>query len=368
MRVPFADLTRQYQEIRPEVDEAIRQVFERGSFTNDAAVRDFEKDFARLHAPGECIAVGNGTAALHTALLAAGIGPGDEVLLPSHTFISTALAVSHAGATPVFVDCDPEYYLIDAENAAQKITVRTRAIIAVHLYGQMAAMEKIQDLADTHNLLIIEDCAQAHLATRKDRVAGTWGIAGCFSFYPVKNLGAYGEGGAVISASKDLITRVKMLRTYGSSDKYTYEFPGFNYRMSELQGAILRVKLRHLQNWNSRRAKMADYYNEQLKEVSQIALPKVMEGNNHVYHLYVIRTERRDALREYLTRAGITTEIHYPRPCHLQPVYAHSDYRPGALPVTEMITGQILSLPLNEQLTPAQADYVCETIRSFFTS
>ncbi len=366
MRVPFIKLTDQYHSIKPAIDQAIAEVFEAGLFTNSVRVKRFEQSFAAYHNSPHCIAVNNGTAALHTALQSLKTGPGDEVILPSHTFISTALAVSYTGATPIFVDCDPKYFSLDMAQVEKSLSPKTKAIIAVHLYGQMAPMDELNTLSENNPLSIIEDCAQAHGSRQNGQLAGTLGKAGCFSFYPVKNLGAYGEGGAVITSDRTIQEKIRMLRMYGSREKYTYELLGNNYRMSELQGAILQVKLEKLEEWTARRIALAERYTDQLHGLAEITTPAVRPGNKHVFHLYVIRTRKRDELREYLEEKGIRTEIHYPVPCHLQPVYAHLGYKQGDFPVTEAISNEALSLPLCEQHTDEEIDYVCEQIKSFF--
>ena len=363
MHVPLTDLATQYRRIRKEIDAAVCRVFDAADFTNSTYVRLFENKFAAIQRVNECVAVNNGTSALHASLLALEVGPGDEVIVPSHTFIATPLAVSLTGATPVFADCDPVYFTIDAAHAASLVTPRTRAIIPVHLYGQMAPMDPLQKIKE---ISLVEDCAQAHLASQYKRSAGSIGTAGCFSFYPVKNLGAFGEGGAVTSNDEALAQKVRKIRTYGSEDKFRFELTGHNYRMEELQGSILEAKLPFLGEWTARRQEIAAIYENGLSDIPEIGLPATAPGNVHVYHLFVIKTTQRDALRSFLQKKDIVTGLHYPVPCHLQPVYTGLGYAQGDLPVTEEIAGQVLSLPMSESHTDQQIDYVISSIREFY--
>ncbi|ODS37465.1 MAG: hypothetical protein A7315_13480 [Candidatus Altiarchaeales archaeon WOR_SM1_79] len=310
------------------------------------------------------IGVSSGTSALHLALLGAGIKPGDEVITVPNTFIATAEAISHVGAKPVFVDIDKETYTINVSKIKDKITEKTKAVIPVHLYGQMVEMDDLMELAQDNNLKIIEDSAQAHGAEYKCRKAGTIANSGCFSFYPGKNLGAYGDAGMVTTNDDEIAENVKILRDHGRSDKYEHKIIGFNHRIDALQAAILNVKLKYLNGWTDARRKNAKLYNELLSNVD-VVTPVEKEYSKHVYHLYVIRTKKRDELQKYLKTHGIATGVHYPIPLHLQPAYSHLDYKEGDFTVTEEYSGEILSLPMFGELTEEEIGYVVEKIKEF---
>ena len=371
MQVPFLDLKAQYNSIRSEIAEAITRVLESSQYILGPEVSGFENSFASLHAndashPPQCIGTNNGTSALHLALWAAGIQQGHEVLVPVNTFIATAEAVTLTGAKPVFIDHD-EYYTIDADHIERSITRRTRAIVAVHLYGQIANMEIIRSIADGHRLVLIEDAAQAHLASLGGKIAGAWGTAAGFSFYPGKNLGAYGEAGAVLTPEAALAEKMRLLRDHGSKEKYTHVFAGHNYRMEALQAAILRAKLSHLDSWTEARRQHADHYAKALADIPQVTLPKVRDGARHVFHLFVIEAQDRDRLRDHLTKHEIGTGLHYPIPLHLQPCFADLGYKEGAFQRAERSAKRILSLPMFPELEPEQIEFVAETIRTFYT-
>jgi dTDP-4-amino-4,6-dideoxygalactose transaminase len=303
----------------------------------------------------------SGTSALHLALLALGIGPGDEVITVAHTFIATSEAISAVGARPVFVDVDPVTYTMDPVQAEKAITSRTRALLPVHLYGNPADMDALLAIARRHNLALVEDACQAHGAHYRGRMAGSLGTAGCFSFYPSKNLGSCGEGGAMVTNDDKLAQKVRMLREHGSVVKYEHAFPGYNFRMEGIQGAVLATKLTHLDGWNDQRRALAKRYQERLAGQTVI-LPKETSGARHVYHLYVIQAEDREVLRLQLGQRGIETGLHYPIPLHLQEAYASLGYRAGAFPVTERLTQHILSLPMYPEMTLEMVDYVAEAI------
>lgn len=366
MKVNFLDLKKQYLSIKEDIDKAIADVFEQTAFAGGPFVEKFEENFARAHQAKHCIAVNNGTSALHALLMALEIGPRDEVIVPANTFFATPQSVSLAGATPIFVDCEEAYYNLDPTKVEAAITSKTKAIFAVHLYGQPAAMDELKAIADKHNLLLLEDCAQAHLAQYHGQFVGTIGKAGCFSFYPGKNLGAYGEGGAILTNDNALAARLKKLRNHGSEIKYQHEFVGHNYRMSGLQGAILDVKLKHLSDWTDKRIENARRYKENLEGLTSIVLPAQAENLKHVYHLYIIQTKEREKLTNFLQENGIYTGLHYPIPCHLQEAYNSLDYRDGDFPVGERLSKRILSLPMSEQLTTEEVDYVCDKIKEFY--
>ncbi|HZH92043.1 MAG TPA: DegT/DnrJ/EryC1/StrS family aminotransferase [Pyrinomonadaceae bacterium] len=366
--IPFVDLQAQYRAIKREVDEAIGRVFENASFILGREVEAFEAAFAEYLGARFCIGVNSGTAAIQLAVTACGVGAGDEVIVPANTFFATAEAVSTAGATPVFVDADPVSYTIDADRIEAAITERTRAIMPVHLYGQSADLDPIFEIAARHGLAVIEDAAQAHGAHYKGRRVGARGRANCFSFYPGKNLGAYGEGGAVVTDDAEVARRVRLLRDHGSEQKYRHDIVGYNFRLEGIQGAVLGVKLKHLDGWNDLRRAHAARYGDLLSGMNRdgaLTLPREMSYARHVYHLYVVQTDARDALQKRLAEAGVQTGIHYPVPVHLQPAYAALGHRAGDFPVAERQAARILSLPMFAELTDEQIGRVAEVVGSF---
>jgi len=366
MNVPFLDLKTQYQSIKEEINPAIQNVLDNAAFVLGKAVADFENEFKREHNVRNCFGVSSGTDGNHMVLWALEIGPGNEVIIPANTFIATVWGAMLCGARPVFVDCDVESYNIDPGKVEDKITPRTKAIVAVHLYGQPADMDPLAEIARVHNLFLVEDCAQAHIAEYKGKRVGGLSHASSFSFYPGKNLGAYGEGGAVATNDDQLARKFKMMRDHGSEWKYHHEIPGHNYRMEGIQGAVLGVKLKHLNKWTEARRRNARLYDELLRDVPEIVTPKEMPYAKHVYHLYVIRTPQRDALQKHLESKGISTGLHYPVPLHLQKVFNNLGYKQGDFPVAEKLAGEILSLPMYPELTREQISYVCDSIREFF--
>ncbi len=364
MNVPFVDLKTQHRQLEGELSDAVARVLQNASFILGPEVKAFEEAFARYLGSNHCVAVNSGTAALHLTLLALGIGPGDEVITVSHTFIATAEAISAVGARPVFVDVDPLSYTMNPARVESAVTVRTRAILPVHLYGQPADFDLLLEIARRHSLALVEDACQAHGAEYKGRKAGTLGNAGCFSFYPSKNLGCCGEGGAVVTNDADLAQRVRMLRDHGSLRKYEHQFPGYNFRMEGIQGAILALKLQHLDEWNERRRALAQRYNRLLVDCG-VVTPTEMPYARHVYHLYVIQSEHRDALRDYLAKQGVESGMHYPVPLHLQEAYRLLGYKPGDFPVAERLAQQSLSLPMYPEMSPEAVDYVASAIVDF---
>jgi dTDP-4-amino-4,6-dideoxygalactose transaminase len=365
----FVDLRRQYEYIKDEIDQTIARVLRRGRFILGEEVAAFEQEFAAFCGTAYAVGVGSGTDALHLALRACGIGPGDEVITVSYTAVATVRAIELAGARPVFVDVDPRRYTIDPAKVEERITPSTRAILPVHLYGCPADLEPLLQIAQRYHLVVIEDCAQAHGALYKGRRVGSWGDIAAFSFYPTKNLGAYGDGGAVVTNSAMLAERVRLLREYGWAERYISSIKGVNSRLDELQAAVLRVKLRYLEAWNARRRQLAEMYQEYLAEgVSRwgLMLPEEPEDARHVYHLYVVRHPRRDALCRFLRERGIETLIHYPQPVHLQPAYADLGYPEGSLPVTEALSRHILSLPIYPELKDEEVAMIAEAILAFF--
>lgn len=366
MNIPFLDLKAQYQSIKHEVNPAIQTVLDNTAYVLGKSVSDFEKTFAVAHDVKHCIAVGSGTDGNHLALWALGIGPGDEVIIPANTFIATAWGATLCGAKPVFVDCHPESYNIDPEKVEAAITPHTKAIVAVHLYGQPADIDTLKQIAAKHNLALVEDAAQAHLAEYKGKKIGGLSVVTSFSFYPGKNLGAYGEGGAVTTNDDALARKIRMYRDHGSEKKYYHETYGHNYRMDGIQGAVLGVKMKYLAEWTESRRKNAEKYRNVLHDIPQIVVPKEMKYAKHVYHLFVILAERRDALMNYLHERGIATGLHYPVPLHLQECFKGLGYSKGGFPVSEQYADQLLSLPMFAELTDEQIEYVGQAIKDFY--
>jgi dTDP-4-amino-4,6-dideoxygalactose transaminase len=354
--VPFVDLRAQFNALREEVVPRMMQVVESASFILGPDVAAFEEHFATYVGTAHCIGVESGTAALELALAALKIGRGDEVIIPANTFIASALAVSNVGATPVLVDCD-RAYLIDPDLLEAAVTPRTKAIMPVHLYGQAVPMDPILDFAKRHGLRVIEDVAQAHGARYDGRRAGSFGDIGCFSFYPGKNLGAYGDGGAVVCNDDAMRDELRMLRDLGQRRKYEHAIKGVNARLDTLQAAVLDVKLNHLDEWNAARLRHARSYDERLREIG-IEPPVRLHDEGHVYHLYVIEIEQRDRVQEFLRERGVATGIHYPVPIHLQEAYADLGLGPGSFERTERSAQRLLSLPMFAELTAEQIDLV----------
>jgi dTDP-4-amino-4,6-dideoxygalactose transaminase len=367
MTVPFVDLKSQYREIRAEILSAIENVLESGQFVLGKAVTTFEEEFADFCGVRYAIAVNSGTSALHLALLAAGVKPGDEVITVPCTFVATVAAILYAGAQPVFVDVDPVTYTMDPAQIEQAVTARTKAILPVHLYGNPAHMDSIREVSRRHGLALIEDAAQAHAAEYHGRRCGALADLGCFSFYPGKNLGAYGEGGIVTTNDPERARTIRMLRDWGAEKKYEHVLKGFNYRMEGVQGAILRVKLRYLEQWTDARIAHAARYAELLAG-SGLTLPYVQSDTKHVYHVYAVLSERRRELMDFLNARGVQTGIHYPYPVHLLPGYADLGYRAGDFPVSERIAAQELSLPMYPELTDAHIEAVCSAAADFQTA
>ena len=363
MHVPLVDLQAQFQLVRGEVMHAIEDVFDSMHLFLGPQLHAFEEEFAAYCGAGSCVGVANGTDALHLALRAAGIGRGDEVVTVAHTFFATAEAIVMAGATPVFVDVDPETYLMDVSQVEARLTPRTRAVIPVHLYGQMVDMDPLMDVARRHNLVVIEDAAEAHGAEYRGRRAGSVGHLGCFSFYYSKNLGAYGESGAVTTSDPDLAQRLRLLRDHGSVERYQHEEFGFNSRMDEIQAAVLRIKLRYLDEWNIQRQQHAEAYAQLLAD-APLRLPCVAPERNHIWYVYVVATPERDVLRRKLADADVGTGVHFPVPIHLQPASKSLGYVAGDLPNTERVAREVLSLPMYAELRQEQIEWVVKAIRS----
>jgi dTDP-4-amino-4,6-dideoxygalactose transaminase len=363
-KIPLVDLKAQYAAIRAAVDSAVQSVLDSTNFIMGPEVKAFEQAFAAWCGVPQCAGVASGTAALDLVLRALGVGRGDEVITVAHTFIATAEAISAVGARPIFVDIDPLTYTMHPDALAAAITSRTRAILPVHIYGQPADMDAIMAIAQRHGLPVVEDAAQAHGATWNGVRAGALGTAACFSFYPGKNLGAYGDAGAVTSAAADLAAQVRLLRNHGRRSKYLHEVKGFGERIDTLQAAILHAKLPYLNEWTAARRRLAARYSELLADCD-LVLPHVAPQAEPAWHLYVIRTPQRDALLEHLQANGIGAGVHYPVPLHLQPAYAELGYARGALPVSEEVADTCLSLPLYPEMSEAQQDRVVAVIREF---
>jgi dTDP-4-amino-4,6-dideoxygalactose transaminase len=371
MKVPFLDLKVQYQKLKVEVNSAIQNVLDNTSYILGKPVSSFEEEFASAHSVKSCACVSSGTDGNHLALWSLGINNQDEVIIPANTFIATAWGATLCGAKPVFVDCDPATYNIDPSKIEKAITSKTKAIVAVHLYGQPADLDKLRIISEKYKLYLVEDCAQSHIAEYKGKRVGGLSDIASFSFYPGKNLGAYGEGGAVTSNNDELMKKVKMMRDHGAAQKYDHEIYGHNYRMEGIQGAVLGVKLKYLSQWTDGRRSVAQKYIDSLSNLSNIILPVEAEYSKHVYHLFVIQLknsskEKRDDLARYLNENEIMTGLHYPIPLHLQKCFYHLGYKRGDFPVTEKLADCGLSLPMYPELSDDQIDFVVNKIKQYF--
>jgi dTDP-4-amino-4,6-dideoxygalactose transaminase len=385
MNVPFLDLKAQFREIEHEVLPMVKEAMENAAFIGGPQVTGFEAEFAAFCDSKHCAGVNSGTDAIRFALMAAGVGPGDEVITVPHTFIATTEAISQVGAKPVFVDIDPKTYNMDpnkledylnkrvgggstsAQHPEPRTQSRPKAVLPVHIYGQPADMDAILAIAGKHNLVVIEDACQAHGALYKGKRAGSMGLAGAFSFYPGKNLGAYGEGGAVVTQSEDMANKIRMIRDHGQAKKYYHDLEGYNGRLDAIQAGVLRIKLRRLAQWNEARRKNAALYDELLSRVPGVTIPFQADYAKSVYHLYVILVDDRDGLQKYLGEKGVGSGLHYPVPLHLQKAYASDGYKEGDFPVTESVARRLLSLPMFPELTKAQIEYVADCIKEFQT-
>jgi len=365
MKIPLVDLRRQYHRIKNEVDKLIREVLESGTFILGENVEAFEKEFARYCGVKCAVGVASGTDALTLCLRALGISNRDEVITVPNTFIATVDAISHNKATPIFVDIESETYTMKISDVKQKITKRTKVILPVHLYGHPVDMDPLQEIAEQNNLYVVEDACQAHGATYKGRKVGSLGDCACFSFYPSKNLGAYGDGGIVLTNDAEIAERLRMLRDYGQEEKYTHAFIGSNSRLDEVQAAILRAKLKYLDKWIEERRRNARKYGEMLSEIWHVIPPKEKSYAKHAYHLYVIRTKYRDEMQKWLSSNGISTLIHYPIPAHFQKAYKHLSLGKSSFPVTEECSREVLSLPMFPELTEDEIHFVCHSIKEF---
>jgi len=368
MKVPILDLKPAYDELRAELDAAYFRVMESGWLLLGRELEAFETEYAASVGTRHCVGVANGLEAMQLVLMALGVGPGDEVIVPSHGYIATWLAVTHAGAKPVPCEPDPQTYNLNPRKLRSLITPRTRVILPIHLYGQTADLEAINAVAAQNSIFVLEDAAQSHGARSHGRSAGSLGHAAGVSFYPSKNLGALADAGAVTTNDDDLAEKIRHLRNYGSKIRYQNEYVGLNSRLSELQAAFLRAKLPCLADWNARRAALAARYLEQLQGVGDLVLPFVPSWAEPVWHLFVIRTARREALQAHLAARGVGTQIHYPVPPHLSKAYASAGWARGDFPLAEQYAGEVLSLPIGPHLAAAQVDYVCTAVRKFFSA
>jgi dTDP-4-amino-4,6-dideoxygalactose transaminase len=361
--IPFLDLKAQYKSIKPEIDAAVINVLESGQFVLGEFVANFERDFAAYCGARQAIGVNSGTSALHLALLAAGVGPGDEVITIPFTFVATVSAICYTGAVPVFVDVEPRSFTMDVNRLEQAITSRTKAILPVHLYGQMADMTGILAIANRHGIPVIEDACQSHGAELDGRRAGSIGLSGAFSFYPGKNLGAYGEGGMVVTNDDEHARKIRMLRDWGQEKRYHHVLKGFNYRMEGIQGAILGVKLRYLEGWTEARRARAREYDALLEDSPVVKAPAELDGRRHVYHIYAVRTADRDALQKQLQADGVSTGLHYPIPVHLQEAHKDLGHKVGDFPQSEAAANEVLSLPMFPELTSSQVEQVVAAVQ-----
>ncbi len=376
MKVPFLDLKVQYKQIEHEVLPMLKDAMSTGMFIGGPQVAGFEEEFAEFCDCRFCAGVNSGTDALRFALMALGIGSGDAVITVPNTFIATTEAISQVGAQPVFVDIDPHTCNLNPNKLEELLDKRLipctsdptpsiKAVMPVHLYGQPAEMDPILEIAEKHGLKVIEDACQAHGATYKGRKAGSMGAAGCFSFYPGKNLGAFGEGGALVTNDEALANKIKMIRDHGQAKKYFHDMEGYNGRLDAIQAGVLRIKLKRLADWNQSRRENAGYYDELLSEIPEVKVVQQAEGTASVYHLYVILVDKRDELQKFLNEKGVATGLHYPLPLHLQKAYAHLGYKKGDFPVTERVAERLLSLPMFPELTREQIEYVVDCIKEF---
>ena len=363
-KIACLDLKEQHQQIKKEVFEAFEKVYEQTAFSGGPFVEEFEKDFARFCQTEYAVGVNNGTTALQLSMLALGIGPGDEVIIPANTFIATAWGVSHTGAVPVFVDCDPDTWEIDASVLESRITPKTKAVIGVHLYGQPFDIDAVQAICRKHKLFLVEDAAQAQGARYAGRSVGGFGEMACFSFYPGKNLGACGEAGGLTTNTEKYYKHLQSLRNHGSIVRYYHDEIGFNMRMGGLEGASLRIKLKYLPDWNQRRKEIAARYHTALKN-PKINMQVQPAGHDSVFHLFVVTTENRDGLMKFLNQHNIFPGLHYPVPCHLQKAYAGLGYKKGDFPNSEYLAGHCLSLPMYAELSDEDVEYVIRTLNSY---
>lgn len=361
--IPLVDLKAQYKSIKPEIDEAVQKVFEMGAFVQGPAVKDFEAKFAPYCGAKYAATCSSGTSALHLAMCALGVGKGDEVIVPAMTFVATAMGADYTGAKCVFVDVDPKTCTMDPAKIEAAITPRTKVILPVHLYGQCADMDPILEIAKKHNLVVVEDCAQAHGAEYKGRRAGSMGVMGCFSFYPGKNLGAYGEGGAVVTNDETLDKKVRCLRDWGCETRYHHDYKAFNYRMHGAQGAVLGVKMKYIEGWTEKRIAAANYYRELLRGVDGVRFLEEAPNRRHVYHIFAVFVKNRDAVVKAMNEVGVGVGIHYPIAVPLQKCFAELGHKPGDFPVAEAIGAEEMTLPVYPEITHEQQREVVDQLK-----
>jgi dTDP-4-amino-4,6-dideoxygalactose transaminase len=365
IKVPFVDLYAQYLSIKPEIDKAIETVIQESAFIGGTPVRAFETTFKEAYGVKHCISCANGTDAIYIVLKMLGIGTGDEVITVANSWISTSETIGQTGATPVFVDIEPNYSTIDLDKIEEKISPKTRAIIPVHIYGQTSGIKKIKELCTKYNLVLIEDCAQAHFAEFEDQYAGTFGDAATFSFYPGKNLGAYGDAGCIITNNDGLADKCRMYANHGALEKHKHQIEGINSRLDGLQAAILSAKLPFIKEWNEKRIQHALYYNELLKGCEHVVCPKIRPNGKHIFHLYVIRSKKRNALKEFLEKNNIQTAVHYPTALPFMQAYRHLSHSVDDFPVAAQFQNEVLSLPMFPELTKEQIEFVAFKIKEF---
>lgn len=366
MKVPFVDLKTQYQNLKPEIDKAIFEVIENTAFIGGRTVKDFEDAFAELYGVKHCISTANGTDSLFIVMKMLGIGQGDEVITVANSWISSSETISQTGAKPIFIDIHPDYYSMDENKLEAAITPRTKCIIPVHLHGQMCAIDRIMKIADKHGIPVLEDCAQSHFSTYGGKRAGTFGLAGSFSFYPGKNLGAYGDAGCILTNDDDFALKCKKFARHGALIKHQHEIEGINSRLDGIQAAILQIKLPHILNWTDKRRAVAANYNEMLCGIGDLVTPSVRGNSEHSYHLYVIRTEQRDELKNYLSEKEIETAIHYPVALPNMEAYKYLGHSRGDFPIASQYESKILSLPIFPEMSKDQQFHVCKSISDFY--
>lgn len=368
MKIPFVCLSLQYDSIRSEIDQAIESVLSNAQFVGGEPVRKFETEFTKVFEVPYCVSTGNGTDSLYLILKALGLQEGDEVITPAFSCIASAETITLAGGKPVFCDVDPLYYVIDTNEVLKKITSKTKAVIAVHLFGQSAPVSALKKICDAHNLFLIEDCAQAHLTQENKKFVGTFGVASAFSFYPTKNLGAYGDAGCILTRDAALAETMRRLANHGALIKDDHRMEGTNSRMDTLQAAVLSVKLKHLKAWNAKRAALAGLYKSLLADVDQLILPAERENTKHTYHIFCIQTSMRDSLKSFLAKNGIDTLIHYPKGLPYTDAYKRGAYSHADFPVTYHLQEHVLSLPLYPELTTDEVNFIAQSIRQYFSA
>ncbi len=368
MQVPFVNLRKQYESIQKEIDGAVKEVFITSQFIGGESVKKFEIEFAQIYNTKHCIGTGNGTDSLFIILKSLGIGSGDEVITPAFSCIASAEVISLTGANPIFADVDANYYTLNPYEVEKKITRKTKAVIAVHLYGQAAPVSELRKICLKHNVNLIEDCAQAHLTREHTQLVGTFGIASAFSFYPTKNLGAYGDAGCILTEDEKLAEKIRRVANHGAIQKDDHELQGTNSRLDSLQAAILTVKLNHVQKWNDRRMQLAQLYTSLLCNVSEVSTPSIRENTNHTFHIYAIRSNKRDALKAFLATKGIETMIHYPTGLPYTKAYQYLQHTTEDFTITSQVQNELLSLPVYPELTDDEVNYVAQNIINYFRS